>query len=186
MILIIGLGNKGKVYEKTRHNVSWVVFNYLNGDLDWQPNKYAKSLLATTSFDDKDIVFVKPETFMNKSGEVLDYFKKEYKVSVDDLIIIHDDIDLPLGKIKVSYDRGDGGHNGVKSIMNNLGSASFIRIRIGVSILDENNNLHKPDVLGLFSKEEMKMIKEKISPEVGKIIETIVLKGKEVAMNKFN
>lgn len=186
MILIVGLGNKGKEYEKTRHNVAWLIFDFLNKNLDWQLNKYAKSSLATTSLGDTDIIFVKPQTFMNKSGDILSYFEKEYSFKNEDLIVVHDEIDLPLGKIKISYDRGDGGHNGIKSIMSHLGSSSFIRIRVGVSVLDENNIMHKPDVLSLFSKEEIKNIKEEISPVVGKMVETIILKGKDVAMNKFN
>lgn len=186
MILIIGLGNKGHEYERTRHNVSWIIFDYLNKQFDWQINKYAKANLAMTNIYQTDVAFVKPETFMNRSGEILDYFKKEYKFNTDDLIVVHDDIDLPIGKIKISYDRGDGGNNGVKSIVEHLGSKSFTRIRVGVSVLDEDGILHKPEVLSKFSREELGIIKNEITVTVGKILETIIKKGKEVAMNKFN
>lgn len=186
MTLIIGLGNPGEKYEKTRHNVAWLIFDSLNKNFDWQNNKYAKANLAMTNIDAEDIIFIKPETFMNKSGEILKYFEKEFKITNEDLIVIHDDIDLPFGKIKISYDRGDGGHNGVKSIMDHLGSKLFTRIRVGVSLLDENNILRKPDVLSTFSSEEIEIIKKSISPSIAKILETIIIKGRGEAMNKFN
>ena len=186
MILIIGLGNPGKKYEKTRHNVAWKIFDNLNKNFNWQFSKYAKANIAMTNINEANVIFIKPETFMNKSGEILNYFEKEFKIMNEDLIVIHDDIDLSLGRIKISYDRGDGGHNGIKSIMDHLGSQSFTRIRIGVSILDENEILRKPDVLSNFSDDELEIINKDISPIVGKILETIITQNMEVAMNKFN
>jgi len=183
MFLIIGLGNPGKRYEKTRHNLAWIIFDILNKNLDWQTNKYVEATFAVTSINDIDIILVKPDTFMNESGKILNYFEKEFKITDDNLILIHDDIDLPLNKIKISYDCGDGGHNGV---INYLGSQSFIRIRVGISIVDENGEFHKPNVLSKFSKKEIEIINDEVAPNVAKILEMIITKGKESAMNKFN
>ncbi len=185
MITIIGLGNVGSEYEITRHNVAWMILENLFSTDRWQKNKYAESDLASTRIGDVDVLAVKPLTFMNESGRVIPYLMKTYGTTVENIIVIHDDIDLPLGAVKISYDRGDGGHNGVKSIMNTLDSKQFTRIRVGVSILDEEGNLHKPDVLGNFSKAELEQI-DHISQKVAKIIETITLSGYEKAMNLYN
>ena len=184
-LFLLGLGNVGNEYEKTRHNVAWIIFDALVGD-DWDENKYAKAVLQNGKISDQDVLFIKPTTFMNNSGEVLPYLMKEYSLENNSFVVVHDDIDLPLGKIRISYDRGDGGHNGIKSIVENLGSKEFLRIRIGVSLLDENNVLRKPDVLGNFSKDEMDIIKKEITPTIAKVIESLMKDGKERTMGKFN
>lgn len=186
MRLILGLGNPGDKYKNTRHNVAWIVFDNLNKDLEWNFNKYSNANIAHTESDGEDFVFVKPETFMNDSGNVLPYFIKEYGIGHEDIVVVHDDIDLPLGKIKISFDRGDGGHNGIKSIVSVLDSKMFVRIRIGVSIVDENGVLHKPDVLGNFSSSEMENIVKNIAPMVGDAISVIFSKNRESAMTKYN
>jgi len=186
MILVIGLGNPGEKYQKTRHNVGWIIFDSLLVNADWDKSSKAKTLYYHNLIGEKEVEYLKPQTFMNESGFSVSYAQKKHGVESENIIVIHDDIDLPVGKIKVSYDRGDGGHNGVKSIMDHLGSQSFIRIRIGVSILDENEVLRKPNVLGNFSKEELETINKDVAPTVAKILEIIVTKGKESAMNKFN
>ncbi|MBP6931675.1 MAG: aminoacyl-tRNA hydrolase [Candidatus Pacebacteria bacterium] len=186
MKLIIGLGNPGEKYLQTRHNVAWIIFDNLNKNLDWNFNKYANSNLAHINLDDEDIIFAKPETFMNDTGSILPYLVKEYNFTNNDIIVVQDDIDLPLGKIKISHDRGDGGHNGIKSIMSQLSSREFVRIRVGVSILDDTGVLRKPDVLGNFSKEDLDILKDNISPLVSDILTTIVSTGYEKAMTKYN
>ncbi len=185
MITIIGLGNVGDEYKNTRHNVAWIIFDTLISEDRWQKNKYAESDLVSTRIADTDILMVKPLTFMNESGRVLPYLMKTYGTKSDALVVIQDDIDLPLGIVKISHDRGDGGHNGIKSITNTLGSKEFTRIRVGVSMLDENGEIRKPDVLGNFSKAEIGEL-ENIAHHVGKIIESITISGYQKAMNKFN
>ena len=111
--------------------------------------------------------------------------QKVYYLKVEKIIVVHDDIDLPLGITKISHDRGDGGHNGVKSIMSVLGTKEFTRIRVGVSILDEEGILRKPDVLGNFSQEEQQQI-EPISQRVAIVIETIIKNGLDKAMTQYN
>lgn len=185
MFTIIGLGNIGEKYKNTRHNVAWIIFDNLFSNLNWQKNKYAESELANTRIDDTDILIVKPQTFMNESGRIIPYLAKTYGAKIEKMVVVHDDIDLALGNIKISYDRGDGGHNGVKSIMSVLGTKEFIRIRVGVSILDEEGILRKPDVLGNFSNAELDQL-QKISQTVAPIIEEIVKNGYDKAMNIYN
>ncbi len=185
MFTIIGLGNVGEKYKNTRHNIAWIIFDNIFSNLNWQKNKYAESMLANTRTNNTDVLIVKPETFMNESGRVIPYLSKTYGTTVENIVVIHDDIDLPLGIIKISHDRGDGGHNGVKSIVSVLGTKEFTRVRVGVSIVDDNGVQHKPDVLGNFSKEESIEL-EKIAQKVAIIIEEIVKGGYKSAMNIFN
>ena len=185
MITIIGLGNMGDEYKMSRHNVAWIIFDELISPDRWQDNKYAEADLASTRIGDTDVMLVKPLTFMNESGRVLPYLMKTYGTTAENLVVLQDDIDLPFGTIKISHDRGDGGHNGIKSIMKVLESKEFTRIRVGVSIVDETGTLRKPDVLGNFSKDEQLELKD-ISQRVGKIIETITLQGREKAMTNYN
>lgn len=175
----------GDEYKNTRHNVAWIILDNLFDASRWQENKYARAELANTRINDSDVLLVKPLTFMNESGQVIPYLVKTYGTTFENLVVIHDDIDLPLGTIKISYDRGDGGHNGVKSIMNTLGTKEFTRIRIGVSILDDTGTIQKPNVLGNFSKDESMQV-EQISQKVAGIINEIVTTGHENAMNKYN
>ncbi|MCC6323166.1 aminoacyl-tRNA hydrolase [Candidatus Nomurabacteria bacterium] len=185
MFTIIGLGNPSDEYKNTRHNVAWIIYDNIFSNLNWQKNKYAESELVNTRIDDKDVLLVKPQTFMNESGRVIPYLMKTYGTTVENIIVVHDDIDLPLGVIKISHDRGDGGHNGVKSIMSVLGTKEFTRIRIGVSILDESGIVRKPDVLGNFSQEEQKQL-EPISKKIAMIIEEVVKNDLQKAMTKYN
>lgn len=175
----------GDKYKNTRHNVAWIIFENIFSNLNWQKNKYAESILSNTRINDTDVLIVKPETFMNESGRVIPYLMRTYGTSSEKIIAIHDDIDLPIGNIKISYDRGDGGHNGVKSVMSVLGTKEFIRIRVGVSILDEEGILRKPDVLGNFSQDDQTKLQE-ISKKIAMIIETIIKEGLDKAMSLYN
>lgn len=175
----------GDKYKNTRHNVAWMIFDNIFSNLNWQKNKYAESILSNTRINDTDVLIVKPETFMNESGRVIPYLMKTYGTKVEKIIVVHDDIDLPLGITKISHDRGDGGHNGVKSIMSVLGTKEFTRIRVGVSIIDDEGILRKPDVLGNFSQEEQQQI-ELISQRVAIVIETIIKEGLDKAMSLYN
>lgn len=185
MYLLVGLGNPGNQYEKTRHNVGWIVLDNLFPNTDWKENKYAKCIETHAEIGDAVIHAIKPQTFMNESGISLEYFVQKEGIDPQNIIVIHDDIDLPLGKIKISFDRGSGGHNGIKSIEEHLGSREFIRIRIGISRLLENGELIKPNVLGHFESSEFEILK-KVSEIVESILKTIFAEGKEQAMTKFN
>lgn len=179
--LVVGLGNPGKEYEKTRHNVGWLVLDAAYPGLAWSRNSYANAGIAK----DGDLVLLKPATFMNESGFSVDYFIKKEGFLAEHCIVVYDDIDLPLGKIKLSFDRGSGGHNGIKSIESYLGSREFIRIRIGISKLLENGELAKPNVLGNFESGELEIVQD-LSEKVRNIIEVLQTKGKDKAMSIYS
>ena len=184
--LIVGLGNPGTEYEKTRHNAGWIVIDDMYPNLEWEKDSYANAGTA----QDGDFLFVKPETFMNLSGETVQYFVDKKDYLPEHIIVIYDDIDLALGKFKISFDRGSGGHNGIKSIETCLGSREFIRIRIGISKQVETEDqekptLVKPNVLGKFESTELETLTE-VSKRVKLALETIVKEGKEKAMTEFN
>jgi peptidyl-tRNA hydrolase, PTH1 family len=184
MYTIIALGNPGSEYKNTRHNVAWILVDKAFSDIEFEKNKYVNSLVARVGVGE-GILFVKPETFMNDSGSVISLLQKQYEIDLEKLVVVQDDIDLPLGTIRISYDRGSGGHNGIKSIIEHYGGKNFIRARVGLAITDEGGTLRKPDVLGNFSESESEAIAV-LAPHFKKVIETIVLKGKEKTMNLYN
>lgn len=170
-------------YALTRHNVAWIILDTLLEDVDWVYSKYLQGEYYTT----ENRMYIQPQTFMNNSGTVLDYLRKEYDdFSPEKLIIIYDDIDLPLGKLRISFDRGDGGHNGVKSIIEHLGSSACIRIRVGVSQILADGRVVKPNVLGNFEDGELKIVKEDCAPRVQKILDHVIQHGYQDAMNRYN
>lgn len=183
--LIVGLGNPGTEYEKTRHNAGWIVIDDMYPNLDWGRDSYANAGIA----EQDGFLFVKPTTFMNLSGETVQYFVEKKDYLPENIIVMYDDIDLALGKFKISFDRGSGGHNGIKSIETFLGSREFIRIRIGISKLLNppagGGELVKPNVLGKFEIPELETLTE-VSKQVKLALETIVKEGKEIAMTEFN
>lgn len=193
MKTIMGLGNPGKEYENTRHNAGRMVAEYFvkKNDLkDFVMDKKSNSLISKNP----KILIALPETFMNKSGFSAGKLIKPKKPSSakaskgkenKDLIIIHDDLDLPLGKIKISYGKNSGGHKGVESIMRALKTKNFYRIRIGVV-----SSKNKPaDILkfivGKFKPEEEKIFK-KVVKTVSEALDTIIESSPERAMSEFN
>lgn len=179
MKLVVGLGNPGKEYENTRHNTGRVLVGMVEKKLDQENNK-------------KKIKFLTPDTFMNNSGKIVASFVKTKK-DLKDLVVIYDDIDLPLGKIKISFDRSDGGHNGLGSIIKYLKSQEFLRIRVGISPATPKGVVKKPKgekavlnfLLGEFKKPEIEIIK-KLSKKVTEAVEMIFTEGKDKAMSLFN
>lgn len=175
MKLVVGLGNPGKEYEKTRHNAGRIILEHIKDNLE-----IAK------------VKFLTPENFMNNSGKAVAPFVKTKK-DLSELVVIYDDIDLPLGKIKISFNRSSGGHNGVGSIIKALKSEEFLRVRIGVSLKTPKGVAKKPKgedkvlkfLLGEFKKEELAELK-KISKKVKEAIETIYNDSKEKAMSLYN
>jgi PTH1 family peptidyl-tRNA hydrolase len=174
MRIIAGLGNPGKKYENTRHNVGFSAMDELAGkhDLAWKQNKKANSLTADCEGD----LLAKPQTFMNRSGTAVQYLLSYYKLLpkkwklfakeeadlTDILTVIHDDVDLPLGKYKVSRGSGSGGHKGVESIIKHIKTKNFTRIRIGVAT-EEKESIPTPAfVLKRFGKKEKNIIDDTI------------------------
>lgn len=131
MKVVIGLGNPGKNYQFTRHNVGANLVSQLAGQLVWKSNKTAQAKL--TESPDKSVLYVLPTTYMNRSGESLAYIKKKYpKIQNEDLFVAHDDLDIPLGEYKIQFGKGPHEHNGLLSLYQTWGSASFWHIRIGI------------------------------------------------------
>jgi PTH1 family peptidyl-tRNA hydrolase len=189
MVTIVALGNPGPEYFHTRHNAAWLVLDEIFPDVPWQFDRYAQALLAEAQLTNSLTVLVKPQTFMNRSGETVGYLMGKGLTS-DNVIVIQDDVDLPLGKIRISYESSSGGHNGIKSITTTLGTAAYTRIRIGIAPIDEEGNIRKPAgtrdfVLKNFSSSDLDTLKS-LSPTIKQVLETIVGEGREAAMNRFN
>ena len=194
MITVVGLGNPGEEYAKTRHNAGRLVLEALAAKHDfsaWKRDGKSKALMASGMLGDTKMQFVAPDNFMNNSGASVAYYIKE-KEQLGDLVVVYDDMDLPLGRIKVSFDRGTGGHNGIESIQQHLQSREFLRIRVGVSPVSEDG-MQKPKgeqaVLDLlmknFKKGELEEL-AKISVRVGEALESFATSGRERTMNAFN
>lgn len=182
--IIIGLGNPGKKFEETRHNVGFMtidLFAKKNSFPEFKLHKKSNSMLSENILNNEKIVLVKPQTFMNNSGiavkEILE------NSSVSNLIIIHDDIDLPVGKIKIVEERGSAGHKGVESIIKNIGNKGLMRMRIGIA--PQNEIKAKKIVLKKFNREEQKIIDKTIS-ETTDALNFFIKEGLEKTMNKYN
>lgn len=152
MKLIVGLGNPGSEYAKTRHNVGFMIIDTLGSN--WKLDKKFQAELSETTINNQKVLLAKPQTFMNLSGEAVQKIAGFYKIDPADVIVIYDDIDLQFGKLRVRHGGGSGGHNGIKSIFQHLGDG-FIRFRVGVG----NETLKNPIatdkfVLAPFSSEE--------------------------------
>jgi len=185
MMLIVGLGNPGKEYEKTRHNIGFQAIDEIAETFNF-PAFASKSIfnaeISKGMYKKQNIVLVRPRTFMNLSGKSVKLLVKNLKAK--ELLVIHDDIDIPLGKIRVVNNRGAASHNGVKSIINELKTKNFIRLRIGIKPKIKIKVLDK-FVLQKFNKEEEKIAKEVIK-KTAKAVEVIIEKGLQKAMNTYN
>jgi len=188
MMIIIGLGNPGKKYQNTRHNIGFQVideFREKNNFPEFRPVKKYNSLISEEIFEGKKVILLKPQTFMNNSGVAVKKITTHYKLPTTNLIIIHDDIDLPLGKIRIIKNRGSAGHKGVESVIKETGTKNFIRFRIG--ILPEKGKPKNPEkfVLQKFNKKEQEITAEVIKKTV-KAIGTLITQGIEKVMNEYN
>lgn len=180
MKLIIGLGNPGKEYEKTRHNVGFATLQKLREKLlefginNWEISKKFNAEICGCSVNNEKIILAKPLTFMNNSGEAVGLLMRYYKINILDLIVIHDDKDILIGEIKIQKDKNDAGHNGVKSIIEHLNNKNFTRVRIGIA--SENPKKMSDTakfVLDKFSLLERKKIETAINLSVENILKII-------------
>lgn len=175
MKLIIGLGNPGKKYQNTRHNIGWMILDFLAEKNKWSESKNNKSLYTHTEINNQEVELVKPLTFMNNSGVAVAKIIKKHNLNpAEDLIVIHDDLDITLGEYKVQKDRGPAGHNGVKSIIEHLGTKDFTRIRVGVA---KENRDHMGDTakfvlnrFGFMEKMKLSKLKDQIAEELKTIL----------------
>lgn len=186
MYIVAGLGNPGKEYELTRHNIGFETIDYFSNKYKVKTNKLKfKSLYGEINIAGEKIFLVKPQTFMNLSGEAIREFAAFYKIPSENIIIINDDVSLNVGKMRIRRKGSAGGHNGLKSIIYQLQTDVFPRIKIGVG-LPENKNYDLADhVLGKFSKEEILILEDTII-QASQAVETIIIKGIDFAMNKYN
>ena len=159
MKMIVGLGNPGKDYEKTKHNLGFLFLEYLEEKYNLKINKKAfDSLILETSFEGQKVVFVKPQTYMNLSGIAVHKVKQFYKIKDEDIIVIYDDIDIPFETIRYRNKGSAGSHNGMKNIIENIKTENFSRIRIGLGGLKHENQDLKDFVLQRFSKEQLEKL----------------------------
>ncbi|MDI6602826.1 MAG: aminoacyl-tRNA hydrolase [Patescibacteria group bacterium] len=169
MFLVVGLGNPGKKYESTRHNLGFKVVDEIAATFQFSIFNFHSIFNAQISkgkINGKKIILAKPQTFMNLSGKSVKPLINFYKITLPDLVVIHDDIDLSLGKIKIVKNRGAAGHKGVESIIKELKTKDFVRFRIG--ILPKTGKPKNPEkfVLEKFNKEEEKILKKVIKKTV--------------------
>lgn len=210
--VIVGLGNPGEEYAHTRHNTGRMVLEQVRKKYDcsgWEADRKLKALVAEglirsesvrpTSGKagrlgkiEKKVILVLPETFMNNSGKSVVLFVKSKKDAAR-LIVIYDDLDLPLGAMKISWNRGSGGHNGLESVIKALKTREFLRLRIGISPGTPSGKIKKPigdkaveaHILGKFREKEIDILK-KVSKRAADAIAMLVADGREKAMSEFN
>jgi PTH1 family peptidyl-tRNA hydrolase len=193
--IVIGLGNPGGEYENTRHNAGRMAimqFAKSHGLTEWKEDKKNELTIVKGAVGKDSVMLLLPDTFMNNSGRAAIKHVKSAKAA-EKMIVVYDDLDLPIGKIKLSFDRGSGGHKGLDSIMRAVKSRKFARIRIGVSPETAGGKLKKPSgdkevnafILGKFKPSEQDELK-KIFMRTGEAIEAIIELGPVIAMNEFN
>ena len=183
MILIVGLGNPGKQYEQTRHNIGFDVIDYMANKYNIDVNREKFKVICGEGFiENKKVILLKPLTYMNLSGESIRELANFYKLEDDEIIVVYDDISLDIGRLRIREKGSAGGHNGIKSIIQNLGGDKFPRVKVGVGQPKDNLVNH---VLGKFSKEDREHI-EKVIPVVSDAIVEIVKNDAKESMNKFN
>lgn len=175
MKIIVGLGNPDKEYELTRHNIGFYILDKYLGDVKWKKSKQ-NALIYEQTINGEKVVFVKPLTYMNNSGEAVKAILKYYKAYIDDLLVIQDDIAIELGKSRIKYESSDGGHNGIKSIINHLGTNKVLRLKIGLAKEHEVDTIDY--VLGKLTKKELSQIDKDIE-HYFKVIDTFISQGLE-------
>jgi len=196
MKIIVGLGNPGRGYANNRHNVGFKCVDMLAQQHDIKlSQRRAKARMGTGAIGGHEVILAKPRTYMNLSGQAVQSIFSKFKPSLSDLIVIYDDLDLALGTMRIRERGGAGGHNGMKSIINLIGSQEFARIRVGIApvAIDESGNavvvqhsIKTPDyVLSNFSTKEKPVIKEACS-RVAEAVEYILSESIAAAMNKYN
>lgn len=193
MKLIVGLGNPGEKYENTRHNVGYLVLDNLLKKLEklkqtfWEEEKKFNALTKEVVIDGEKIVLLKPTTFMNDSGRAVQKYASYFKIDPQDIIILHDELDIPIGKIKIRFGGSSAGHNGVASIMEKLGTDKFLRIRLGIGKESRTQATHDTAdfVLGVFAASEKGKVKTMINQAIKDVL-LLQKHGIDLYMSKYN
>jgi len=189
--LVVGLGNPGEKYARNRHNIGFMCLDYFAGKHDIPLiRSRSKAKVGEGRIHAHDVVISKPQTFMNNSGEAVADLVRRHKVKLENLIVVHDDMDLPVGRIRIRSGGSSGGHRGIKSIIDYLSNEDFIRVRVGIGRPTGHPSNDEDDVvisyvLGDFNINEKKVM-DAIVPLVSDAIESLLLEGLTAAMNKFN
>jgi PTH1 family peptidyl-tRNA hydrolase len=186
--LIVGLGNPGVDYADTRHNIGFMALDRLLAERSKtveEARHYADSLIWRIRFAGRQIMLQKPLTYMNLSGKAVSKLFREQSLLPGEVLVISDDVDLPLGRIRIRQKGGDGGHNGLADIIGQLGTQSFNRLRIGIGRCSEANSDMAKFVLGAFSEVEEQQLPSVIST-VAEAVKTAVRRGVATAMNQYN
>jgi len=185
--LVVGLGNPGKQYEKNRHNVGFMAIDVFANKHDIELSvKKKKALFGKGRFNGEEVILLKPQTFMNLSGEAVLYLASFLKIKSEDIIVVADDSDLPLGMIRIRKNGSSGGHNGIKSLIYSLKTSNFPRVRIGIGRPPEDSGIELSDyVLQDFTEEEFKVIRS-ILDDVADALYIIITSSIDQAMNKYN
>ena len=184
MKLIVGLGNPGKEYEKTRHNIGFMSVDYISQkkNVDFSKSKFSGVYAEYTENGEK-VILLKPGKYMNLSGEVIRDYVNFFKIAIDDILVICDDLDTPVGSYRLRYKGSSGGHNGLKNIEQNLGTSNYKRIKVGIS---NNKMLDTKDyVLGKFSNDEFVEL-NKIIELMPNIVDDFIKIDFERLMSKYN
>jgi len=169
MKLIVGLGNPGIKYEKTRHNIGWRIIEELAHQIEteqWKMEMRFNAFEAQKNINQEKVILTKPQTFMNNSGLSVKSAVDYYKIPIENILVIHDEIDLPLGKIKIQKERGSAGHKGIESIIEHLGTNDFNRMRVGIKSNKQETIETEKFVLQKFTPEEEEIIQEIIKKAV--------------------
>lgn len=181
MKLVVGLGNPGKEYDKTRHNIGFMVLDDYLGNVKWSTKFNA--LYYESVINQEKVLFVKPLTYMNNSGNAVGEFVRYFNLDMKDILVIQDDLDLNVGDYKLKFHSSSGGHNGIKSIINSLGNQDFLRLKVGIGSVKKDQVIDY--VLGKFSKVELETLNSEFIT-FGKIIESFINVGIDKTMNVYN
>jgi PTH1 family peptidyl-tRNA hydrolase len=183
-LLVAGLGNPGPGHERDRHNVGWMVIDELARRRDASFKSKFNGRIGELRIDDSRLALLKPETFMNESGRSIAAAARFYKVPIDDVLVVHDEVDLELGRLQARAGGGLAGHNGLRSIAQMLGGAEFLRLRVGVGRPGRGDPRDVADfVLSPFEAHEDK---DEIVARAADAVETIAREGLEEAQRRFN
>ena len=193
--IIVGLGNPEPDYANTRHNAGRMVLEYFRSEKgfpEWENRKELKARVSVGELEKEPVVLVEPDNYMNNSGESLEKLVRSEK-EVERLIVVHDDIDLPIGALRISFDRGSGGHRGVESVVRSIKTRAFTRIRVGIAPVSSEGAIRKPEgkdavvryVLRKFTETEREKI-DQVTKNAASAIETIISDGRDKAMGEWN
>ena len=185
MKLIVGLGNPGSKYEDTRHNIGFIVVDRLAESYSVDVNKSKfDAIFGKGRIEGSEVVIAKPQAYMNRSGPPVQSLANFFRISCEDMVVVHDDIDLAYGRIQIKEKGGDGGHKGIRSMKETFGGKDFVRVRVGVGRSQFGSDVVN-HVLGSFDPQESKHL-DKIVETAIKAVVTILCKGTKEGMNRFN